>query len=77
VSDDELRPGWREVPAPSRLAPGHPRRAEILAAHGAALAAGEAMYRDPVSGFMAMTAETLAARPCCGNLCRHCPWVDE
>lgn len=74
---DELRPGWRAEPAPSRLAPGHPRRAEILAAHAAALAAGEAMYRDPVSGLMAMTAETLASRPCCGNLCRHCPWVAE
>jgi hypothetical protein len=70
-----LRPGWREVPAPSRLAPDHPLRAEILAAHAAALAAGEAMYRDPASGFYAMTADTLAARPCCENLCRHCPWV--
>jgi hypothetical protein len=74
---DELRPGWRETPAPSRLSSDHPQRAEILAAHAAALAAGEAMYRDPVSGLMAMTAETLAARPCCGNICRHCPWVDE
>ena len=73
---NELRPGWRETPAPSRLDPDHPRRAEILAAHAAAVAAGEAMYRDPVSGLYAMTAETLAARPCCGNLCRHCPWVD-
>lgn len=74
---DELRPGWRETPAPSRLALDHPQRAEILAAHAAALAAGEAMYRDPVSGLMAMTAETLAARPCCGNACRHCPYVEE
>lgn len=74
---DELRPGWRETPAPSRLPLDHPQRAEILAAHAAALAAGEAMYRDPVSGLMAMTAETLAARPCCGNICRHCPYVGE
>jgi uncharacterized protein (DUF2147 family) len=72
----ELRPGWRDSPAPSRLAPDHPLRAEILAAHAAALAAGEAMYQDPITGNWAMTAETLAARPCCGNLCRHCPWIE-
>ncbi len=72
---DDLRPGWRDTPAPSRLPPDHPLRAEILAAHTAAVEAGEPMYRDPVGGLMAMTAVTLADRPCCGNLCRHCPWV--
>ena len=71
-----LRPGWRETPAPSRLPADHPRRDEILAAHAAALAAGSPTYVDPVSGYLAMTSETLAARPCCSNACRHCPWVE-
>ena len=57
----ELRPGWRDTPAPSRLAPDHPLRAEILAAHAAALAAGDALYLDPLTGNWAMTADTLAA----------------
>ncbi|HEV7720934.1 MAG TPA: DUF5522 domain-containing protein [Iamia sp.] len=74
---DRLRPGWRDTPAPSRLALDHPLRAAILAAHATALAAGEPTYTDPASGYQAMTADTLAARPCCGNICRHCPWVQE
>ena len=62
-------------PHPSRLAPGHPRRAELLAAHDQALAAGEPGYRDPATGFFVMTAAYLADRgSCCGNGCRHCPY---
>ena len=75
--DASLREGWRDAPAPSRLAPDHPLRAEILAAHARAQQARHAMYVDPVSGFMAMTAETLAGRGwCCETGCRHCPWVE-
>ena len=63
-------------PHPSRLAPAHPRRAEILAAHAAALAAGEAGYLDPETGLFVLTAGFLAGRgTCCTRGCRHCPYV--
>ncbi|GIE80342.1 hypothetical protein Aph02nite_62920 [Actinoplanes philippinensis] len=63
-------------PHPSRLAPDHPRRAEILAAHTAALDAGQAGYLDPESGLFVLTAGFLAARgTCCSRGCRHCPYV--
>ena len=63
-------------PHPSRLAPEHPRRAEILAAHDAALARREAGYLDPVTGLFVMTAAYLAERGfCCDQGCRHCPYV--
>jgi hypothetical protein len=63
-------------PHADRLAPGHPHREVILAAHRAALAAGEAGYPDPVSGLFVMTAAELAGRgTCCASDCRHCPYV--
>lgn len=63
-------------PHPSRLAPSHPAYADILAAHEAAMAAGQAGYVDPVTGFFVMTAQTHATRGiCCDNGCRHCPYV--
>jgi len=62
-------------PHQGRLPLDHPRRAEVLAEHDRALAAGATGYRDPVSGFFVMTATYLAARgTCCGNGCRHCPY---
>lgn len=65
-------------PHPSRLDPDHPARAEILAAHAAAVAAGEAGYPDPVTGLFVMTVDQLLSRgECCGSGCRHCPWVEE
>lgn len=65
-------------PHPTRLAPDHPARAEILAAHTAALAAGEAGYLDPGTGLFVLTAAFLAHRgTCCGRGCRHCPYVDD
>lgn len=64
-------------PHPSRLAPGHPRRAEILAAHAEALSAGQAGYLDPDTGLFVLTAAFLAKRgTCCSRGCRHCPYVD-
>ena len=64
------------TPAGSRLAPDHPRRADILAAHDAALAGGASGYADPASGLFVLTAAWLAARgTCCDNGCRHCPYV--
>jgi hypothetical protein len=64
-------------PHPTRLAPDHPRRAEILTAHADALTAGRAGYLDPDTGLFVLTAAFLADRgTCCGRGCRHCPYVD-
>jgi hypothetical protein len=64
-----------ELPAPSRLAPDHPWRDQILAAHRAALAAGNPGYLDPATGLLVLTAARLLANgECCGSGCRHCPW---
>jgi hypothetical protein len=63
-------------PHPDRLAPSHPRRDQILAAHDAALVAGEPTYVDPVSGYQVFTAAELLGRgTCCDSGCRHCPFV--
>jgi hypothetical protein len=71
-----LSPRAFDEPHPSRLAPDALRRAEILAAHAAALARGDDGYTDPVSGFFVFTAAYLAARgDCCESGCRHCPYV--
>ena len=65
-----------DEPHPSRLAPDHPRRDEILAAHRAARSAGAATYVDPATGFLVLTSDELARRgTCCGQGCRHCPYV--
>ena len=65
-------------PALCRLPLDTPRRAEILDAHAAALAAGSAGYFDPSSGLFALTAGFLAARGyCCERGCRHCPYIDD
>ena len=72
---DPLAPRALTEPHPSRLAPDAPRRAEVLAAHAEALAAGDAGYLDP-TGLFVLTAGYLAARgTCCGRGCRHCPYV--
>jgi hypothetical protein len=64
-------------PHPSRLAPLHPRRDEILAAHAAAMRLGEPGYLDPETGLFVLTAATLLDRgDCCDEGCRHCPFVD-
>jgi hypothetical protein len=64
-------------PHPDRLPADHPGRAEVLAAHEAALAAGAAGYLDPGSGLFVLTARFLADRgTCCGQGCRHCPYLD-
>jgi hypothetical protein len=63
-------------PHPERLDPQHPRYAEILAAHGAAVSAGEPGYVDPVTGYFVFTAAELLERgTCCDSGCRHCPFV--
>jgi hypothetical protein len=64
-------------PHPARLDPRRPDHDAVMAAHDAAVAAGEAAYLDPGTGYWVFTAVALAARPCCGQGCRHCPWVGE
>ncbi len=74
---DQLAPRPLTEPHPTRLATTHPRRAEILAAHAAALAGEQAGYPDPESGLFVLTAGFLARRgTCCGRGCRHCPYTD-
>ena len=63
-------------PHPSRLAPARPDRDAILAAHRAAVEAGEPGYLDPATGLFVLTAAELAARgTCCDSGCRHCPYL--
>ena len=70
-----LRDDW-EVPHPTRLAPSHPRRDEILCLHTESVDANLPTYRDPLSGFSVFTAKFLADRGyCCESGCRHCPYV--
>ena len=60
-----------------RLALDHPSREAILAAHRAAVEAGEPGYLDPDTGFFVFTAVALAERgECCGSGCRHCPYPE-
>lgn len=47
-----------------------------MAAHAAAVAAGQPGYLDPATGLFAMTGAHLLTRGwCCDRGCRHCPWV--
>ncbi len=65
-----------DEPHSSRLSSDHPRRAEILAAHQAAMAAGQPGYADPETGLYVMTAAHLLGRSvCCQSGCRHCPYL--
>ena len=62
-------------PRSDRFDRSSPGAGAALAAHAAALAAGEPSYRDPISGYRVLTAATLAERrTCCGLGCRHCPY---
>ena len=76
MPSEPLAPRPLTVPHPDRLPPGHPQRAEILAAHVTALDNDDAGYADPATGLFVLTAAYLAARQeCCGRGCRHCPYV--
>ena len=75
---DALAPRALTEPHPTRLPMDAPGRDAVLAAHAAALSAGEAGYLDPTSGLFVLTAGFLADRgTCCGRGCRHCPYVDD
>lgn len=63
---------------PSRLDPARPDYAAIVAAHRAAVEAGQPTYRDPATGLSVLTvASHLARGECCNSGCRHCPYVDD
>lgn len=71
-----MRPHHLDEPHPARLAPAHPRRAEILARHRDAVDAGLPTYADPATGLRVFTAAFLAGRGyCCDSGCRHCPYL--
>lgn len=71
-----MRKNGDRIPHLRRLAPTHPRFAEIMARHDAAVGEGEPSYRDPVSGYAVFTGRFLAERQrCCDSGCRHCPYV--
>jgi hypothetical protein len=66
-----------DEPHPARLPPGYPRRAEIIAAHHAAMTDGDPGYSDPETGLFVLTAEFLRGRSeCCESGCRHCPYLE-
>lgn len=66
------------TPHPDRLPTDHPHRSEILARHRAAVEHGQPGYLDPQSGLFVITAAVHLERGrCCGNGCRHCPYVGE
>ncbi len=71
--------GWDPalmIPHPERLDLARPDATAIVAAHEAAVDAGEAGYIDPGSGLFVMTARYLWDRgTCCASGCRHCPYV--
>ena len=58
---------------PERLPVVH--RAEVVARHRAAVAAGAPGYPDPETGLFVFTAAYHRARgECCASGCRHCPY---
>lgn len=66
------------VPLESRLPIGLDRRAEINAAHEAALDSSSPVYRDPITGASVFTSVFLAQRGyCCDSGCRHCPYAAQ
>jgi hypothetical protein len=66
-----------DEPHPERLGLDHPDREQILAAHRAAMDAGDAGYIDPATGLFVLTAATLLDNgQCCAQGCRHCPYLE-
>jgi hypothetical protein len=71
-------PPDRLLPHPDRLESGRPDYLAIIDAHHQALLDGESGYADPVTGFFVLTARALWDRAaCCGQGCRHCPYLDR
>ena len=71
-----LRDQYIEHPHPTRLSTLHPRFAEIMEHHAAAVTRREPCYTDPTTHLSVFTAAFLAERGyCCESGCRHCPYV--
>jgi len=69
-----LRADWSTVASTCSMGSAPPPE-HAAALHRAAVAAGEAYYFDPDTGFLVMTElHHLARGECCGNICRHCPF---
>ena len=67
-----------DVPHPSRLSASRGDFDLIVAAHGAAVAAGLRTYLDPATGLVVQTRQAHLERgTCCNSGCRHCPWVES
>ncbi|MAT61935.1 MAG: hypothetical protein CMH41_09890 [Micrococcales bacterium] len=65
-----------EDPHPDRLPLDHPHRKEALKRHRQAMSDGSPGYIDPGTGLFVLTAKSHATRGhCCGNGCRHCPYL--
>lgn len=65
------------VPSEKRMPLATTQRDARLAAHNAAMAAGQDGYIDPVNNMFVMTAKVLADKGfCCDSGCRHCPYED-
>lgn len=74
----EPLPEDRRLPSPQRLHPNHPGYEAIVEAHERAMASGQELYPDPITGLWAMTAQGLWDRGyCCDTGCRHCPYVER
>lgn len=74
---DAQTPARRSLLEPhlERLPEDAPYRAEILAAHRAAVEQGRPGYLDPETGLFVLTAaEHVRRGHCCANGCRHCPY---
>jgi uncharacterized membrane protein YgcG len=56
---------------------GKPAAEVIEQLHAAAVEQRRDMYVDPATGYYVFTAFALKRRPCCGNICRHCPYKAE
>ena len=52
-------------------------KATISLLHKVACERGYEQYVDPSSGYSVFTALQLRTRPCCGHVCRHCPYGHE
>ncbi|NQV96584.1 MAG: hypothetical protein HQ486_02200 [Acidimicrobiaceae bacterium] len=63
-------------PHPSRLSPNDSFYDQIIAAHEAAIVAGNDGYFDPQTSLFVITAPAHKTRGfCCENNCRHCPYI--
>lgn len=69
-------PPARRLPLRARLSPDDPAYPATVAAHEAAMAAGQDGYLDPRTRLFVFTAAHHWDRgTCCESGCRHCPYA--